>query len=53
MTQREQVKAPPQRPAATTDVTPRPEEKRVPEWRPEIPKLNRSELRRIVIEMIG
>jgi hypothetical protein len=53
MNRRELAIAPPQRPATTTNVRPRPEAKPHPEWRPEVPKLDRSELRRIVIEIIG
>jgi hypothetical protein len=53
MTQRELAKTPPLRPAAEPDVTRRPEEERRPEWKPEVSKISRSELRRIVIEILG
>jgi hypothetical protein len=53
MNRRDLAKAPPPRPAAKTEVTPRTEEELQPEWRPEVSKMSRSELRRIVIDMIG
>jgi hypothetical protein len=52
MRKRQPAKAPsPRLPAA--DVRLRPQEKRASDWRPELPNMDRSELRRIIIEMIG
>jgi hypothetical protein len=51
MRQRQPAKAP--SPRLPADVGLRPEEKLESDWRPELPNMNRSELRRIIIEMIG